>query len=92
MSTEMTWWGPSLSLIVQFLPSVKKLERPEQGHRKLAEVWDISTQSCDDAYSPVLGLENQSDMVYDIWERYWDTYSMIIDYNENYPDQDVIIV
>ena len=45
-----------------------------------------------DAYDPVWGLENQFDMVYDIWERYWDTYSMIIDYYEKYPDQDVIIV
>jgi hypothetical protein len=45
-----------------------------------------------DAYDTVFGLENQSDMVYDIWERYWDTYSMIIDYYEKYPDQDVIIV
>ena len=26
------------------LTKCKKLERPEQGHRKLAEVWDISTQ------------------------------------------------
>ena len=31
-------------------------------------------------------------MVYDIWERYWDTYSMINDYYEKFPDQDVIIV
>ena len=45
-----------------------------------------------DAYDPELGSKNQSDMVYDIWERYWDTYSMIIDYYEKYPDQDVIIV
>ena len=41
-----------------------------------------------DAYDPGLGLENQSDLVYDIWERYWGTYSIIIDYYEKYPDQE----
>ena len=30
-------------------------------------------------------------MVYGIWERYWDTYFMIVDYYEKYPDQDAII-
>ena len=30
--------------------------------------------------------------MHDIWERYWDTYSMIIDDYKMYPDQDVIIV
>ena len=45
-----------------------------------------------DSYDSVVALENQSDLVYEIWESLWDTYAMIIGYYEKYPDLDVIIV
>jgi hypothetical protein len=37
--------GTFRELDCAILTKCKKLERPKQGHRKLAEVWDISTQS-----------------------------------------------
>ena len=93
MLTEMTLWGPSMSWLCNSYQckKVKKTRtRTQKDGRGLGYFYSIL--GVYDAYNPELGLENQSDMVYDIWERYWDTYSMIIDYYEKYPDQDVIIV
>jgi hypothetical protein len=36
--------------------------------------------------------KEQDESLYDMWEREWDVYSMIIDYYEKYPDENVRIV
>jgi hypothetical protein len=36
--------------------------------------------------------KEQDESLYDMWEREWDVYSMIIDYYEKYPDKNVRIV
>jgi hypothetical protein len=33
--------------------------------------------------------KDQDDELYDIWEREWDVYSMVVDYYEKYPDENV---
>ena len=36
--------------------------------------------------------KDQDESLYDVWEREWNVYSMIIDYYEKYPDVIVRIV
>ena len=35
---------------------------------------------------------DQDEELYDMWEREWDVYSMIIDFYDKYPDENVKIV
>ncbi len=35
---------------------------------------------------------DQDEKLYDMWEREWDVYSMIIDFYDKYPDENVKIV
>jgi hypothetical protein len=36
--------------------------------------------------------KDQDDELYDMWEREWDVYSMVVDYYEKYPNENVKIV
>ena len=87
----MTLWEPSVgcAFLTKFKKFGKTWTRTQKAGRGLGYFYSIL--GVYDAFDPGLGLENQSDLVYDIWERYWGTYSIIIDYYEKYPDQDVIL-
>ena len=45
-----------------------------------------------EGYEKGTDYKEQDESWYDMWEREWDVYSMIIDFYDKYPDENVKIV
>jgi hypothetical protein len=58
-----------------------RTKKSDNGKGYFYGVWGVY-----EGFDEELNLECQEQSLYDIWERYWDFYEMIIDYYTKFPD------